>query len=271
MVLFIDSGIGGLVYLEEFQRQNQSHEVAYLADTAFFPYGEREPQAVKERVISLVTYLNQRYPIQAVVVACNTASVAALSGLRRVLSAPVIGVVPAVKPAAGRTKTGQIVVLATNATAHDPYTEDLIHRFAVYASVTLLGVPELVQAAEAAFVHSDRSGAAATAYLDSVFSTAVLPRLPADTDVIVLACTHFVRYRDRFASLLPAGIEIVDSLTGVTRQLARVLANTEERTTEINRNEAFTFFHTASLNPKLSTTLSRQWTFKEIALSQEVQ
>lgn len=272
MVLFLDSGIGGLVYLEEFQRHCQSYDLAYLADTAFFPYGEKEPDAVRERVVSLVTHIHERYPLQAVVIACNTASVAALSALRSALSIPVIGVVPAVKPAAGRTRTGQIVVLATNATAHDPYTEDLVARFAAYASVTLLGVPELVQAAEAQFYRSSEPGPDSCGPLDSVFSRAVLPQLPQDTDVIVLACTHFVRYRQRFAQLLPTGIAIVDSLSGVIQQLTRVLGDDgseKQRKEAETSEECCTFFHTAPLSHSHTRVLPENWIYENITLSGE--
>jgi len=108
MILFVDSGIGGMTYMEEFLSRTTDRSCVYLADTAFFPYGEKPPEAVRDRVVSLVRSISQAYTLEAIVVACNTASVVALEAVRKTVSIPVVGTVPAVKPAAARTRTGHM-------------------------------------------------------------------------------------------------------------------------------------------------------------------
>ncbi len=220
MVLFFDSGIGGVSYLQEFQRRTSDAPVLYLADTAFFPYGDRPPDEVRGRVVSLITEMTERFPLDAVVLACNTASVVALEATRRATEIPIIGVVPAVKPAATRTRTRHIAVLATNRTANDPYTDDLVRRFADYCRVTRLGLPRLVEAAEASLCGSSDPS------VRTVVEEDIVGRLDADVDTVVLACTHFIGIRDEIAAALGPQREVVDSLAGVIRRLLWIL---EER------------------------------------------
>lgn len=217
MILFFDSGIGGLVYMEEFQRRNPSRQCLYVADDAAFPYGDKQPEVVRNRVLRVITSVISTYPIEAIVVACNTASVVALAALREVVAVPVVGTVPAVKPAAAMTATGHIAVLATNRTAHDPYTDDLVRQFARIVRVSRLGLPRLVSVAER--YHCDGDDTA----IRQVISEEVVPQLGGDVDTVVLACTHFVRFAGHFQEVLGAGVHIVDSLDGVTRRLLEVL------------------------------------------------
>ncbi len=217
MVLFFDSGVGGLAYLEAFRRRRPNDRCAYLADDAFFPYGEKEPATVRERVVSLVTGIEKTYPLSVIVLACNTASVVALGELREGTDTPVVGVVPAVKPAAEATATGHIAVLATNRTVDDPYTEGLVRQFARYCRVTRLGLPRLVVAAEKNLC-GERSDE-----IERVIREDVTDRLEPDVDTVVLACTHFVPYRQQFERALGGRIAVVDSLDGVTRRIAHLL------------------------------------------------
>jgi glutamate racemase len=161
------------------------------------------------------------HPIEAIVVACNTASVVALEALRKVVDVPVVGTVPAVKPAAAMTKTGHIAVLATNRTVHDPYTDDLVRQFARIVRVSRLGLPRLVGAAERYYCGGDDDD------IRRVISDEVAPRVDADVDTVVLACTHFVRFRSHFHAVLGTRIHVVDSLDGVTRRLLDVLSETD--------------------------------------------
>lgn len=220
MILFFDSGIGGMVYMEEFQRRNPSTACLYLADDAAFPYGDKQPEVVRNRVLRVITSVISAYPIEAIVVACNTASVVALAALREVVTVPVVGTVPAVKPAAAMTTSGHIAVLATNRTVHDPYTDDLVRQFARIVRVTRLGLPRLVSVAER--YHCDGDDAA----IRQVISEEAVRRLDGDVDTVVLACTHFVRFAGHFQEVLGTGVRVVDSLDGVTRRLLEVLPAT---------------------------------------------
>lgn len=224
MVLFFDSGVGGIAYLDEFRRRNPSVPSMYLADTAGFPYGDKDPGVVRDRVVRIVGTACRRWPVDAVVLACNTASVVALAELREMVAVPVVGTVPAVKPAAATTRSGHIAVLATHQTVHDPYTDGLLEQFARLARVSRIGLPRLVAAAEQYFCDGD------PAPVRAVIDADVRARLAPDVDTVVLACTHFVRFRDLFEEILGPGVRVVDSLDGVTRRIAAVRRSAEDST-----------------------------------------
>ena len=222
MILFFDSGIGGLSYLRAYRACCPHADTTYFADHAFLPYGERHPDEVRARVTGVVTALAAREPFRAVVLACNTASVVALAALRAVVSCPVVGTVPAVKPAAEVTQSGHIAILATNRTLRDAYTDELVDHFARFARVTRVGLPRLVEAAER--YCSNRDDVA----IDRLIATEVRPQIGAEVDVVVLACTHFVQFREHFARVLGAGVRVVDSLDGVTRRVVTVAGRGDE-------------------------------------------
>ena len=203
--------------MEEFQRREPSRSCLYVADDAMFPYGEKEPGIVRDRVVSIVHAAMHQYPVDAIVVACNTASVVALEALRHAVRVPVVGTVPAVKPAVALTRTGHIAVLATNQTANDPYTDDLVQQFAKIVRVSRRGLPRLVSAAEHYQCSRDDD------QIRHVIAHEVSPHLEDDVDTIVLACTHFVRFRTHFTDVLGDRLRVVDSLDGVTRRLIDVL------------------------------------------------
>jgi glutamate racemase len=217
MILFFDSGIGGLSYLDRYLELRSEAAVAYLADTAFFPYGERPPSVVRDRVVSLIKHASTVYPIDAIVIACNTASVVALEAVRRTTGVPVVGVVPAVKPAASATKTNHIAVLSTSATARDPYTDDLVERFAGVCEVSRIGLPRLVTAAEESVCSNPNPSVRAIIRED------IVPYLGDRVDTVVLACTHFIRLRNVIEEELGRGIRVVDSLEGVVNRLQWII------------------------------------------------
>jgi glutamate racemase len=212
MILFFDSGIGGLAYLQELRRRQELPSL-YLADTGRFPYGERDPREVRTRVVQLVERVISEYSVEAAVIACNTASVVALEEVRNTVNIPVIGVVPAVKPAAEQTRSGHIAILSTNRTARDPYTDDLVARFARYCRVTRLGLPRLVTAAEESLCGPSFPST------EQIIREDVAGALDDDVDTVVLACTHFIGLRDEISGVLGPQRRIVDSLDGVTRRL----------------------------------------------------
>ena len=217
-ILFFDSGVGGLPYLEAAENALPGECFAYLADREHFPYGEKEQDRLHHLVVAAMERALQRIDPKLVVVACNTASVVALKHLRSRFSLPFVGVVPAVKLAADNMQTGKIGVLSTRQTSSAGYTERLINSFASHCEVVRIGLPGMVDLVEYDFftTTSAEKRAAIAAELEQ--------GIPAGIDTIVLACTHFILIEEELRQVLGRGIRLVDSREGVTRQLVRVLS-----------------------------------------------
>ena len=214
-LLFFDSGVGGLSVLGPTRLALPTAPIIYVADSAGYPYGVRTDADLAERVPALLTRLVERFQPRLVVIACNTASTIALDQARAALDIPVVGTVPAIKPAAAVSKTRVIAVLGTEATVRQPYVDDLAARFAADCIVIRHGSPALVGLAEAKLAGDAIDPAAVTA--------AIAPLLaqPHGTsiDTIVLACTHFPLIADELALALP-GVTFVDGSPGIARRIA---------------------------------------------------
>ncbi|MBP7096276.1 MAG: glutamate racemase [Spirochaetia bacterium] len=221
-VLVFDSGVGGLPYLEAIRSLLPSERLEYLADSGHFPYGLKTREEV-ERVVRLVVgrAIAELRP-KLVVVACNTASQAALAALRADHpDLPIVGTVPAIKPAAETSRTRVIGVLATAAAVKDPYLDELVERHAAGARVVRKGAQELV-----AFVEK-RLFDATEDERRAVCAEAVAPLVAAGADRIVLACTHFLHVAADLAEAAGKGVETVDSREGVARRVEFLLRERE--------------------------------------------
>ena len=216
-LLFFDSGVGGLSVLQPARAVLPFAPIVYLADSAGFPYGERTEADIAERVPALLARAVAQYAPRLAVIACNTASTIALDHARAALDIPIVGTVPAIKPAAELSRTRVIGVLGTQATVRQPYVDDLAARFAADCTVIRHGSPELVALAEAKLA-GHRVGFEAV-------RAAALPLFEAprgdDIDVIVLACTHFRLLDAELRSAFP-GVELVDGANGIARRIAHL-------------------------------------------------
>ncbi|MEI6873836.1 MAG: glutamate racemase, partial [Spirochaetota bacterium] len=217
-IAVMDSGIGGLTYLEAARRLLPGLPFVYLADREGFPYGTRNRSEVLAIVVDRVRRLVSYWHPRAVVIACNTASQVALTAVRADNPGiPVIGTVPAVKPAAERTRSHSIGVLATAGAIDDPYLADLVATFAPDEKVTLHGAQALVEFVERDFLDSTREERLAA------ILPHVLPLVEAGVDEIVLACTHFLHLSEDIASCAADlahsrgqdAAEVIDSREGV--------------------------------------------------------
>jgi glutamate racemase len=213
-ILFFDSGVGGLSVLEPTRALLPTAPIVYAADSAGYPYGTKTEAEIASRVPALLGRLAERFQPRLVVIACNTACTIALDHVRAALDLPVVGTVPAIKPAAETTKSGVIGVLGTEATIRQPYVDDLAERFASHCTVLRHGSPELVALAEAKL-----AGAAVS--VDDV-RTAAEPLFDqpqgADVDTVVLACTHFPLLREELEAAFP-GRTWVDGGAGIARRI----------------------------------------------------
>ena len=169
-VLFFDSGVGGLSVVAPAQALLPRMPIVYAADSAGFPYGTRTEVEIAARVPALLGRLVERYRPRLVVIACNTASTIALSAVRAALDVPVVGTVPAIKPAAALSKTRVIGVLGTEATVRQPYVDDLAARYAADCTVLRHGSAKLVELAEAALAGTPPDADAIAAELDGLFA-----------------------------------------------------------------------------------------------------
>jgi glutamate racemase len=214
-LLFFDSGVGGLSVLGPTRLLLPNAPIVYAADSAGFPYGKRTEAELATRVPALLGRLVERFRPRLAVIACNTASTIALDHARAALDIPVVGTVPAIKPAAELSKSRVIGVLGTEATVRQPYVDDLAERFASDCIVIRHGSPELVELAEAKL-------AGQQVPIEAV-RKAVLPMIEQPEgdkmDVMVLACTHFPLLADEIATAFPA-IAQVDGGPGIARRIA---------------------------------------------------
>ncbi|MCU0495330.1 MAG: glutamate racemase [Chloroflexaceae bacterium] len=210
-----DSGLGGLSVLQAVRALLPDHDLLYLADTAYCPYGPRPIEQVRERARACAGWLvNQGASL--VVVACNTATSAAIETLRAELPLPVVGMEPGLKPAITATRTRRIAVLATGGTLTGNRFHHLVERFADGVEVQTVACPALVEQVEAGDLDSPRTRAILADYL------APLPA--AQVDVVVLGCTHFPFLTPLIAEMLGPGVTIVDTGPAVARQVARLAA-----------------------------------------------
>ena len=219
-ILVFDSGVGGLSVLGPIRERLPNAPIVYVADSGGFPYGTKTEMEVATRVCALLGRLTERYRPRLIVIACNTASTIALAHVRAALEVPVVGTVPAIKPAAETTKTKSIGVLGTEATVRQPYVDRLTADFASDCTVLRHGSAKLVEMAEAELRGRPAPASAYAEVLDGLLSQPGGDRI----DTVVLACTHFPLVRDRLAAAAPRALSFVDGGEGIARRTAHLLA-----------------------------------------------
>ena len=223
-VLVFDSGVGGLTVASEIRALGPRLSVHYAADTGFFPYGDKSDDALRARLPVVARALVDAVKPDVFVIACNTASTLALAEVRAALDIPVVGTVPAIKPAARLTETGTIGLLATPGTIRRAYTARLIEEFASEKRVILHGSLELVKLAEAHACGEDIPPEAFAAAQAPLFGAPGGDRI----DTIVLACTHFPLVRGQLIATAPHAVSYIDSGAAIARQTIRVLPDKNE-------------------------------------------
>ncbi|WP_193016597.1 glutamate racemase [Proteus sp. FME41] len=219
-VLVFDSGVGGLSVYREIREKLPDAHYIYVFDNEAFPYGEKSQEFIIDRVVRIVSAVAEKHELAAIVIACNTASTVSLPALRtQFADIPIVGVVPAIKPAAKLTCNGVVGLLATRATVKRPYTHELIERFATDCKVHSLGSAELVELAEKK-LHGE------TVSLDALRKIlAPWLKMKEPPDTVVLGCTHFPLLADELLSVLPDGTRIIDSGAAIARRTAWLVVN----------------------------------------------
>ena len=218
-ILFFDSGVGGLSVLAPVAAAVPTAPLVYVADNAGFPYGTKTEAEINARVPALLGRLVERYKPQLVVIACNTASTIALATVRAALDVPVVGTVPAIKPAAEASVTRTIGVLGTQATVRQPYVDRLSAEFAADCRVLRHGSAALVQLAEAKLRGEAPDRAAFATEL-----AGLLGQPGGDSiDTVVLACTHFPLVAEELTAAAPRPLKFVDGGAGIARRVVTLL------------------------------------------------
>lgn len=210
-----DSGVGGVSVLQAIRRRLPHENLIYLADQAHVPYGQRgmeEVRAFSERITHYL--LSQGAKI--IVVACNTASAAALQYLRQQFrEVPFVGMEPAVKPAAESTRSRVVGVLATPATFQGALYASVVERFANGVTVLQHTCPGLVAQIEAGDLETDKTR--------SILEDALYPMIDGGIDTVVLGCTHYPFVIPVIQDIVGANVRVIDPAPAIARQVERVM------------------------------------------------
>ena len=215
MIGVFDSGVGGLGVLSQIRAQIPDVDIIYVADHARAPYGTRTLDEVADAVEEVTSWLFDR-GAEMIVLACNTASAAALDKLRRTHpDKTFVGMEPAVKPASLTTTTGVIGVLATEATFQGELFSSVVRRHATDTTVITAACPDWVGLVERQETHGPRARA--------LVADRVVPMLELDVDCLVLGCTHFSFLTDVISEVAGSDVMIIDPAPAVAREVRRVM------------------------------------------------
>ncbi|MSQ15346.1 MAG: glutamate racemase [Dehalococcoidia bacterium] len=209
-----DSGVGGLAVVEQIRKLLPREDIVYYADRGHFPYGPKSAQAVLSLSISAVEFLLSKRS-KLIVVACNTASAAALSELRQQFKIPFVGVVPAIKPASLQTRSGKIGVIATEGTLHAEMFQGLVEQFASGLEVVTVACPLLVEFVEEGRVGGPELELALHSYID--------PILESGADTLVLGCTHYSFLKEAVERIAGPEVAVLETSKPVAKQVQRLL------------------------------------------------
>jgi len=219
-VLMFDSGIGGLTVLREARVLMPERRFVYVADDAAFPYGAWEEDALRDRIVDLFGTLIAEHAPEIVVIACNTASTIVLDALRAAFpQTPFVGTVPAIKPAAERTRSGLVSVLGTPGTVRRQYTRDLISAWATKCHVRLVGSDRLASLAETYM----RDGFVDEAAVSAEIAPCFIEKDGGRTDIVVLACTHYPFLVNRMRKTAPWPVDWIDPAEAIARRALSLL------------------------------------------------
>nr|WP_126600876.1 glutamate racemase [Actinobacillus delphinicola] len=215
-ILFFDSGIGGLSIYQEAKQLLPHSEFLYCLDNGAFPYSEKSEEMIIGRTKAICQKINALYPLDLIVIACNTASTIVLPTLREAFSFPIVGTVPAIKPAAQLSKTKHIALIATKGTVKRPYVIQLIHNFATDCQVEKFGSTLLVEMAENKLQGIPVNREELDEHIHELKDM-------ADLDIVVLGCTHFPFIEEELRASLPQVKEFINSGKAIANRIQTLL------------------------------------------------
>jgi glutamate racemase len=241
-ILVFDSGVGGLSIIPHIRHYIPSVGISYFADNALFPYGLLDDQQLIDRVVELISSANEMLQPDIIIIACNSASTLALPHLRKVINTPIVGVVPAIKPAAQLSDNRVIGLLATPGTIQRDYTDELIDEFAPNSTIIRVGTSELVDIVEKKLAGEP----IAIEALDNIISPFQQHDMASKLDTMVLACTHFPLIQTELAAALPRIKHWVDSGDAIARRVTHLISTTESKASTNQYHTDTAFFTTTN-------------------------
>ncbi|AQP99920.1 glutamate racemase [Pseudoalteromonas sp. SG45-5] len=218
-IMVFDSGIGGTTVLEHIQQSIPHAQYSYFMDNALLPYGAQSQQTIINRLCALVHFIKQEdLDVDLIVIACNTASTSALSAVRQITDIPIVGVVPAIKPAAQLSQSKHIGLLATPTTVSSSYTAKLIQEHARHITVNLYSSVRLVSLAEQYFFTQQLDTGELYKELDSL-------EINKEVDVLVLGCTHFPILAKPINAYFNSKVQLLDSGAAIANRVSDLLSS----------------------------------------------
>ncbi len=209
-----DSGVGGLSILSQIHHLLPQETTIYVADSAYMPYGEKSDEQIVERAVRIVSFFQEK-KVKAVVVACNTATIAAIESLRSKFELPIIGTVPVIKTVAELTKTGKVAVFATPSASKSEYMSSLIEKFASDIRVLKIGESHLENLIETGNINSPE--------VEKILQQELEPLLNTGVDAIALGCTHYPFVKEKIEEIVGPNVVVCDSGGAVARRLKQIL------------------------------------------------
>lgn len=234
-----DSGIGGLSIWKEVQKLLPNESIVYLADNKNCPYGNKTPQEIIELSKKNTEFLISKQ-CKIIVVACNTATAAAIDLLRKTYNMPFVGIEPAIKPAALNTKTGVIGVLATKGTFNGKLFKQTAAKFATNTEIIVQQGNGLVEIVENDQIKTDKARELLKQYLENMINKGA--------DKIVLGCTHYPFLTNEIKKIVPKNVDIINPAIAVAKQTCKLLKiNNIESKSQIDKYEFYSTGNTETI------------------------
>ena len=229
-ILFFDSSMRGLSVYQEVRKLLPDAHYLYCFDNAFFPYSEKPEEMLIERIVNICRKIEQSYSPDMIVVACNTASTIVLPALREMFTVPIVGTVPAIKPAAEISQTKHIGLLATKGTVKRTYVNELINQYAQHCHIEKIGSTRLVEIAEQK-LHGYSVDLMALRHELTPWITI------CDLDTVILGCTHFPLIKEEIKLCLPQVKYFLDPGYAIAKRVFQLLEDLENNIKERSKNE----------------------------------
>lgn len=253
---FFDSGVGQISILREIQKLLPNESFVLLADEKHLPFGEKSKESIEKFTGVAASFLIKNHKIKILVVACNTASVQALAHIRRYFEIPVVGTVPAIKPAFIKSKNKKIAVLATTGTIKSDYLQNLISIYSPGAKILKIACPGLEDAIEK---RNNRR-------IKLLISKYAVDIADFGCDTVILGCTHYPLVKATFKKLLPKNVHLADSCKGIAKKVKSDLTNMNALSKSSRNNIFYTTGDPDTFSEACSFYLKRKINVKKIDL-----